>query len=375
MLFFFLLFCFCYFSSHISDSYSCFPNSVDSSHLTYAQRSIISYQLSRGYSPEDVIQEWDIEYHKRTAPSIQTIYKIKRQILNGESVEPQKTGPKEGWVLTQQVLTKIEEVIEENEYITLDCLNSYVGLPRSTTYYAIKKIEMKQFNAPLSPELTKTQMLQRVSFCETFLKWNVQYMMRVWWSDESSFSLEKLLRHQRRKYWSKKKKSLFLDKLHRQSSVNVWAAIRGDGRVIYAIVSQNQNAEKYIELMTKSFVTMEPTTSFLMQDGASFHKGNDAVKWLEANWKDRWIGLRSPRLEFPPRSMDLTPMDFSFWNYVKGRVSAKEPKTTEELRRCIIEVMDDIPSIVVTNMCMGVKERLRKCLANNGGRFEGGVQG
>ena len=115
---------------------------------------------------------------------------------------------------------------------------------------------------------------------------------------------------------------------------------------------------------------MDPTNSFLMQDGAGIHTSNDAIEWINFLWKDRWIGLKSERLEFPPYSMDLTPMDFSFWGNVKFLVAQKKPENTEELRSSIIDVMNNFEVDLIIKMCQDVNERCRKCISKNGGRFE-----
>ena len=76
-----------------------------------------------------------------------------------------------------------------------------------------------------------------------------------------------------------------------------------------------------------------------MQDGASLHTGDDAVTWLNQHWKNRWIGLKSKRLQWPPKSPDLMPMDFSFWSYLKRMVAEENPETTLKLREVIENCM------------------------------------
>ena len=73
-------------------------------------------------------------------------------------------------------------------------------------------------------------------------------------------------------------------------------------------------------------------------------------------------------------SPDLTPMDFSFWNYIKKKVADTKPESRAELRAEIEVAMKTIPANVVTSMCQGVQERCRKCLNKNGRRFEKDVE-
>ena len=101
----------------------------------------------------------------------------------------------------------------------------------------------------------------------------------------------------------------------------IWAGIRGDGRLVYRVLEGIQTSEIYINMLLNVSPEMEPRKSFMMQDGARIHTSSDAVDWLNFIWSDRWIGINSPRLQFSPYSMDLTPMDFSFWAYVKGKTA------------------------------------------------------
>jgi len=40
---------------------------------------------------------------------------------------------------------------------------------------------------------------------------------------------------------------------------------------------------------------------------------------LDATFRKRWIGRDGPTL-WPPRSSDITPLDFFLWGYVKDKV-------------------------------------------------------
>ena len=58
--------------------------------LSSHQRYLIELQLFEKMTPEKIIDSWNVEFHGLAAPSMQTIYKIKKQVDNGNSVEPKK---------------------------------------------------------------------------------------------------------------------------------------------------------------------------------------------------------------------------------------------------------------------------------------------
>jgi hypothetical protein len=55
------------------------------------------------------------------------------------------------------------------------------------------------------------------------------------------------------------------------------------------------------------------------QDGAPPHYHMDVTRYLNKTFPGRWIG-RGGYIPWPLRSPDLTPMDFSFWRFVKDNV-------------------------------------------------------
>ena len=55
------------------------------------------------------------------------------------------------------------------------------------------------------------------------------------------------------------------------------------------------------------------------QDGAPPHWGSHVRRLLDAAFPNRWIGRGGPTL-WPSRSLDITPLDFFLWRYVKDKV-------------------------------------------------------
>jgi len=339
-------------------------------HLNDNQRYFIKYQLSKGLTPIQIIKEWDEEFHQRKAPSEQKIYKIKELHEKGVSVKKRKSGPKNKTVLTPQKINEIQNVVDGDPFITNRAISELVEIPKSTVNDGLKTVHVKKFRADVITTLTEEQKLSRKSFCGTFLCWNIKYQLTVWWSDESTFKVEEMFKHVQRSYYGTENMHLQIEKKKRKKSVKVWAAIRGDGNVVYEVLEGKQNSKKYIQILNNKIHEMEPHKSFFMQDGASIHHSLEDLEWFNIHWKDRWIGLGSEKLEWPPYSPDLTPMDFSFWSWVKRRVALYYPESYCELKKAIDEVMNNLPKQEIINMCMEVRDRCKKCRENNGERFE-----
>ena len=70
---------------------------------------------------------------------------------------------------------------------------------------------------------------------------------------------------------------------------------------------------------------------FFQQDGAPPHYALRVRDYLNEVFPQRWIGGRGS-IEWPPRSPDLTPMDFFFGGVVKNKVYEKNSETVHELK-------------------------------------------
>jgi len=62
-----------------------------------------------------------------------------------------------------------------------------------------------------------------------------------------------------------------------------------------------------------------------MQDGAPPHFNCFVTDVLNERFPDAWIGRDGP-IPWPPRSPDLSPLDFFLWRYIKNTVYAEKIK-------------------------------------------------
>jgi len=66
------------------------------------------------------------------------------------------------------------------------------------------------------------------------------------------------------------------------------------------------------------------------QDGAPPHKRRMVTERLTELFDTRVIALHGP-LEWPPRSPNLTPLDFFLWGHLKSKVFVSPPADLDDL--------------------------------------------
>ncbi|GFW44741.1 uncharacterized protein TNCV_4482861 [Trichonephila clavipes] len=71
------------------------------------------------------------------------------------------------------------------------------------------------------------------------------------------------------------------------------------------------------------------------------HTARATIDLLKDTFSDRLISRFGP-VNWPPRSCDLTPLDYFLWGYVKSLVYADKPQTLDHLEDNIRRVIADI---------------------------------
>ncbi|GFU90736.1 uncharacterized protein TNCV_4182901 [Trichonephila clavipes] len=80
---------------------------------------------------------------------------------------------------------------------------------------------------------------------------------------------------------------------------------------------------------------------WFQQDGSICHTVRARIDLLKDTLGERLISRFVP-VHWPPRSCDLTPLDYFLWGYVKTLVYANKPQTLENLEDNIRRVIADI---------------------------------
>ena len=110
-------------------------------------------------------------------------------------------------------------------------------------------------------------------------------------------------------------------------------------------------------------------TLWWQQDGAPPHYAKCVREMLHSRFGERWIGRGGP-VEWPPRSPDLSPLDFFLWGYLKRRVYRNRPTSLQDLKENITEECSRIPSETLEKVVSNCYRRMLRCKENNGGHFE-----
>lgn len=109
---------------------------------------------------------------------------------------------------------------------------------------------------------------------------------------------------------------------------------------------------------------------WFMHDGAPPHTTGNVRQYLNNMFQNRWIGRGGPVL-WPPRSPDLTCLDYFLWGYVKNLVyELNPPINVESLKTRIRNAFQSVTPAMINNVHRSFNERIQLCIHQNGQNFE-----
>ncbi|GFU71979.1 uncharacterized protein TNCV_2999621 [Trichonephila clavipes] len=104
---------------------------------------------------------------------------------------------------------------------------------------------------------------------------------------------------------------------------------------------------------------------WFQQGGATCHTARATIDLLKDTFGDRLISRFGPE-NWPPRSCDLTPLDYFLWDYVKSLVYADKPQTLDHLEDNIRRVIADIRPQMLEKVIENWTSRLDSIRASRG---------
>ncbi|GFV47039.1 DDE_3 domain-containing protein [Trichonephila clavipes] len=129
------------------------------------------------------------------------------------------------------------------------------------------------------------------------------------------------------------------------------------------------NGDRYRAIITNFFIpelnNHDVQELWFQQYGATCHTARATIDLLKDTFGDRLISRFGP-VNWPPRSCDLTPLDYFLWGYVKSLVYADKPQTLDHLEDNIRRVIADIRPQVMEKVIENWTSRLDYIRASRG---------
>jgi len=110
-------------------------------------------------------------------------------------------------------------------------------------------------------------------------------------------------------------------------------------------------------MLEKFAIPQIPAGFIFQQNGAPPHFHRDVTTFLDENFPRHWVGRGGPTA-WPPRSSDLTPLDFFAWGFIKDAEYRRKVRDLADLRQRIIEAVE----LITLHMLINTWQELEYCL-------------
>jgi hypothetical protein len=213
------------------------------------------------------------------------------------------------------------------------------------------------------------EMIERINDDPTLLR-------RILFSDEATIQIDGLVIKHNHRYWSQANpRWLEENRTQYARKVSIWVGMIGKKIIGPFYLEGNLDGNGYLRLLREKVIpavnaAFGDTEVWFQHDGAPAHFERKVRAYLDEVFPDRWIGRSGP-VAWPPRSPDLSPLDFFLWSNVKDRVfDGPPPRDVAELKTRINAAVAAIPKRTIKNVISSFNDRLYHCLTAGGGHFE-----
>ncbi|RLU20535.1 hypothetical protein DMN91_007145 [Ooceraea biroi] len=217
----------------------------------------------------------------------------------------------------------------------------------------------------------------RLTFCNWIREQPRTFHQNILFSDESTFKNDGNVNTWNCRYWSHDNPHWLREIDHQHIwKVNVWCGIIGNQVVGPVFFDENLNGARYAALIeTQLPVLLENLPlqlrldMWFQQDGCPSHTSRVARAVINNMFSNKWIGKYGP-IDFPPRSPDLTVLDYYLWGRIKDIVYRDRPTTRNDMINRITEAIQSLSSDEILRATNSFQNRVDVCIEKNGAHFE-----
>lgn len=352
-------------------------------YYTNEERRVICFlKFDEGLNLRQIAERFHQLYPNRRTPTTRGIAKMITKIRQTGSVfnRPKSGRPRSATNEVNEVMV-IGSVIMKSQQSLREIASETAGSITSV-WRILRRHKFHPYGVKLTQELLETDYGKRLDFCELMEQKtrDPNFLRTVCFSDESTFHLTGYVNRHNCRYWCESNPNE-----HRQAHTqrpekrNVWAGILGDEIIGPFFVDGNLDGPKYVLMLHNQIVPamrasaarqrIPWTDVHFQQDGAPAHYSTMARRYLNLVFPNRWIGRLGP-ISWPPRSPDLTPLDFFLWGYLKDRVFRTNCDNIQEMEDRILANCLIPDEEMFTRVRESFLKRIFFCMEEDGKQFE-----
>ena len=225
---------------------------------------------------------------------------------------------------------------------------SRIGVSRMQVWRTLHEEDLYPYHDQRVQHLEPGDHAQRMDLCN-WIKAHPELLSITLFSDEASFTRDGVNNSRNVPTWSHDNPhETSVTKLQRRFTVNVWCGVLGNKLVWPCVFDNNLTRNAYevflrneLPGLLEDIPLMIRSQMYFQHDGAPPHYTLHVRDYLNESFPNRWLGRGGP-IPWPPRSPDLTPLDYYLWGHMKTLVYETKVDSRAALRDRIFAATEHI---------------------------------
>jgi len=235
---------------------------------------------------------------------------------------------------------------------------------------------------------------RRREYCSWLLR-SIQidhlFLRKILFTDEATFTRRGVVNFHNLHVWGNVNPHQVRPRTFQQEfSVNVWIGVIGNHLIGPHFLPPRLNSHLFLQFLENdlgNYLEDVPLNvrqqMWFQMDGAPAHYGVNVRRWCDLHFRERWIGRVNNAhnhdyvpgtgpAAWPPRSPDLTVLDFFIWGFLKDKVYSTPVHTELELVGRIeaaCEILRNNPH-QISAAVNSTRRRCQICIESDGFHFE-----
>jgi hypothetical protein len=343
------------------------------------KRDILECYIRNNKNAVRAANEYFDRYFDRRQPSLPTFKRLYDNLGNYGSFTQPKNYP--NIRINEAAEVNVLANINQNPRISTREVAEEAGTSQRTVVRVLKKHKFHPYRLSVSQTLHPEDPEKRVNFCAWFrvmCQNNQNFPHKVLWTDETRFTNCGMFNRHNEHLWMQE--NPFQVEQRRPQikfGFNVWCGILGSKLIGPFIFEGTLTGDRYLQFLQHHLENMlddlnletRRNLQWFQHDGAPPHNFLPVRNYLDEIFPNSWIGRNAPVL-WPPRSPDLSVLDFYLWGAIKDKVYKETYASIDELRVAVIEAFNNVDGRSLRKATNSVLKRCNICFNNNGGIFE-----
>lgn len=263
------------------------------------------------------------------------------------------------------------------------------GIPKTSVFRILHGVlQLYPYKLQSLHQLLPNDTAKRIEFANWALakiEEDPQWLLNILWTDEAHFSLHGTVNTHNSRIWAKENPHAYTEEPLHSPRVTVWCGFTASiivGPFFFEEPCEatgwktcSINGTRYLQMLREKVIpcllehNVLDTVTF-MQDGAPPHIKVDVKEFLRRTFTEERLIGRHFTTEWPPRSPDLTPLDFWLWGYLKSRVYRNRPSSLVQLKDAIRHAISCIDADMLHAAVTNVITRFQTVICGDGGHIE-----